>query len=126
MITLGGINLPGLMVSEPYAHTGVQATVEYAKAGNPIIHEGYIGGKVIILYGTDTLGYQTKTTMDAIAAMASVPNARYTLSLHGTEYTVRFANESPPSVSAQPLRENKDVPDGDDEYINVQIKLMVL
>lgn len=70
------------------------------------------GGRPITLAsGSDA--WATRSTVVALQAKLDAPDADMTLSLHGTDYTVRFAPDNP--LTATPIL-RVSPPDDDDPY----------
>lgn len=123
-IFLGGAELPDLVNSDELAAPRVAAVVEKSVINTPIVFEGEQStGQPITLVGGDDTAWITRSRLLAIQAMADVPGATYTLSYEGVERTVRFRNEDPPAVFAEPLVPRPNA-SGTDYYRNVTIKLM--
>lgn len=122
--TLGGITIPeDLVISEARTWTGIQAVVDRAVDGSPLVYEALQGGKPITLVGTPNSAIITKSTYDQILSLASTPGNTVSLVFEGTTYTVRFRNEEPPTINATPFVERPNQADAD-YYHSVIIKLM--
>jgi len=122
-ITLGGVDLPDLLIENEFGFPGVDSRVEFSLGGTPIIWEQEMTGKPIDLRGTTDTGWITRSVLQSLYALAAVPGATYTLDYEGTIYTVRFRNEDRPVLAAKPAvgRPNQDTTD---YYSDVSIKLM--
>ena len=123
-ITLGGISLPDLTLSDEFSSPPVAAVVERSIINTPVVFEAEAasGRPITLIGGTDT-AWITRTVLQSLYALASVPGATYALNYEGTEYTVRFRNEDPPAISAEPRIPRPNAA-GTDYYRNVTIKLM--
>lgn len=122
--TLGGITIPeDLVISEARTWTGIQAVVDRAVDGSPLVYEAAQGGMPITLIGTPNSAIITKSTYDQILSLASTPGNTVSLVFEGTTYTVRFRNEEPPTINATPFVERPNQADAD-YYHSVIIKLM--
>ena len=124
-ITLAGIDLPDLVRVSEYAQYGTRAVVEFSLGGKPIVWEDLKYGESFDLGGTSDTGWISRSTLEALAAIAAVPLQIYTLDYEGDIKSVRFRQEEPPVVSAQPIipRPNHE---NEDWYNNVLIKLMIM
>lgn len=122
-IQLGGVDLPDLVIDAEYAQVNVASVVEFSLGGTPLIWEDNRFGNELDLVGGEDFGWIDRDTMEQLLALSSVPNNTYTLDFEGDIKVVRFRNESPPAISADPIipRPNHD---GSDWYNNVRIKLM--
>jgi len=122
-ITLEGVVLPDLVNDLAFEWSGVESVVDKALDGSNIVWEQTKDGKLINLMGGNDWGFITYEILEDIQALASLPNATYTLSYEGVDTLVRFRNEDPPAISATPIiiRPN---PSSSDYYNNVEIRLM--
>jgi len=122
-ITLEGIVLPDLVDELAFQWAGVESIVDRALDGSLIIWEQTKEGRPIDLVGGSDWGFITYEILEDLQALASVPNAVYTLSYEGVETVVRFRNEDAPAIEAVPIiiRPNPAVAD---YYNNVVIRLM--
>ena len=123
-IFLGGVELPDLVNADEWSAARVAAVVERSVINTPIVFEGEQStGQPITLVGGDDTAWITRQTLLAIKALADVPGATYTLSYEGVATVVRFRNEDPPAVFAEPLVPRPNAA-STDYYRNVTIKLM--
>lgn len=122
-ISLDSVSLPDLLMDNEFGWNGVQAVVEMSLGGRPIVWEGSASGKEIDLVGGSDWGWMDRTTLLALQALASVPQATYTLSYEGASYTVRFRHEDNPTIEAEPIIPRPN-PSGTDWFRNVTIRLM--
>lgn len=123
-ITLGGVSLPDAVVVDEFSTPGVVATATRTAGGGVNVQEfAIVSGEPLVLAGGEDFAWISRATLVALRALADVPNATYTLSYEGTSFSVRFANESPPAISATPIlpRPNHS---GTDYYNNLRIALM--
>lgn len=121
---LGGVVLPGLVIDQDVQPFGVLATTTATLAGGMAVWEqAQSAGKQINIVGGADFGLLTRAALVSLAAMASTPNARYTLQTPTANIPVRFRNEEPPAVIGTPLLERPN-PAPTDHYNNIQIKLM--
>jgi hypothetical protein len=122
--TLNGITISGLIIQGDIAPLGVRATVERTLSGGVVIWEQpEQAGRSFDLDGGSDFGWLTRSVLLQLRAIASVPNATYTLIHEGVTQTVRFRNEDAPAISADPLVARPN-PASTDYYNNVKIKLM--
>lgn len=122
-IALGGVSLPDLVMDQEYAWTGVESAVDLTIGGAPIVWEREISGQPLDLVGGDDTGWITRTTLESLKSIASVPRATYTLSYEGTDYTIRFRHEDG-AIEATPVISRPNQASAD-YYRNVRIRLMV-
>jgi hypothetical protein len=122
-VILGGITLPDVVLDQEFGRQEVEAIVEYALDGTPIVWTQSSIGSPLVLTGGEDWGWITRSVLLQLQALARIPGATYTLDYEGTEYTVRFRHENAPVLEASPLlpRPNQDVTDF---YNNVKIYLM--
>jgi len=123
--TLHTTALPGLVLENDVAPGAVQATVSATLSGRKVIWEQPSnGGGSLDLVGGSDFGWLTRSALAALAALANVVGATYTLTApDATTRTVRFRNEDGPAIESTPLvaRPNQAATD---YYNNVKIKLM--
>ena len=122
-ITLDGIALPDLLISNRYGDTQVATVFEESLGGYPLVWEYSKKYKIIDLVGTDSTAWITKALLSSLYALAASPNTVYVLVYEGVTTNVRFRNESPPAIYADPLIGRPNSADGD-YYTNVRLKLM--
>jgi hypothetical protein len=125
-ITLDTITLPNLkMYPETFATQTLTRITERAIDGT--LHEWIRNepGYPADLIADANRGRITKAELDALNALALVPNATYELSYHGTVYSVRFRFDDPPVISAEQIKLESPEPDAS-RYNNIQIKLWVV
>lgn len=98
--TIGSVTLDYDMVwVDEYEHHTVEASVTPTIGGGQVVQEFSVAesGRPITLQSTDTVGPQTKATVDALKALAEVANATYALTIsnggESVSKTVRFRNE---------------------------------
>ncbi len=126
-IELGGIVLPELVLSGNFrfGDSGVQSVLNVSRGGVPLIFEQTSGYKEADLVGTSDAGWAAYSTLLAVSDLAAVPDATYTLSYEGTDYTAIFRNWEQPVIEADPLVPRPN-PENSDLYNNVRIKLLIL
>ena len=126
MISINGIELKDLIVEAPYAFTGVESEVERSLGGNPVVFERSVSGKAFDLVGTENHGILTRSTLDQLMDIASQSRATFIFDDGtGNLSTVRFRNEEPPVITAEPIKRTQ-APTPDDPFNNIRIKLMQL
>lgn len=124
-IILDGVNLGDLLPSEPerLGNTGVASAVEYSLSGRQIVWEATQQSRPITLEGGEDFGWISRATMDELMAMAGVPGAVYSLTLHdGTVRRVRFRHEEAPVIVGTPVVHSTDQ-QSQWRYAGVVIKL---
>ncbi len=123
--TLNTTALPGLVRENDISPGAVRATVAETLSGRTVIWEEPVnGGSSFDLIGGADYGWLTRADLAALAALASVVGAHYTLTLpDNSTKQVRFRNENAPAVEGTPAvaRPNQAATD---YYTNVRIKLM--
>ncbi|MDY6903686.1 MAG: hypothetical protein SWH61_03280 [Thermodesulfobacteriota bacterium] len=123
-IMFDAIELPDLIFAEQFDGVPVAAVVEQSIINTPVVFESEKpSGRAIDLHGGDDWGWATHAVLNQIKALGSVAGATYTLNYEGSVFTVRFRNEDPPVISAEPLIPRPNPGDGD-YYRNVVIRLM--
>jgi hypothetical protein len=121
-LSLSGILLPDLVLSDDFGWTGIVGSSERSLGGRPIVFEAAISGRPLDLYGGPDFGWITKSTLAQLVSLASVPFQSFTLVYEGASYNVRFRHEDSPAISADPLIPRPNSEDTD-YYNNVLIKL---
>ena len=94
--TIGPVTLDNDMIHrDEYAFNPILASAQRTVGGGVYVQEfaAQTAGRMITLEATQTQGWQLKTTVDALHALAATPGATYTLTIGSENYTVRFANE---------------------------------
>ncbi len=124
-MTLNGIDLQGLVISDNLSFTGVRTETAKTLAGGSVVWEQReYAGQSITLVGGDTWGCLQYSTLKQIYSLAKVVGGRYILDT-GTEFlTVRFMNEAPPVIDGKPIVSVPN-PSDTDWFQNITIKLMV-
>ena len=131
--TVGSVTLDEDMAwTDEYKHPLVSASVEPTLGGGVYIQEfvRYEVGRPITLESTENFGFQRKSTVVALKALADVPGATYALTVTSNgetlSKTVRFRNEeSSGPVEFDPLQ----VRDGlhtDTDWYRGTLKMMVV
>lgn len=125
-ISLGGVTLPDLVMDTNFrfGDSGLISRMNESRGGVPLIFEQQRGYKNLDLVGDADAGWATYETLLGVQALAAVPEASYTLSYEGTDYTVKFRNWDTPVIDADPLVPRPN-PENSDWYNNVIIKLIV-
>lgn len=124
-IILDDLDLGDLLQPEPerLGNTDIASAVEYSLSGRAIIWEGAQRSRPITLQGGDDFGWISRATMDDLMAMAGVPGATYSLTLHdGSVRQVRFRHEDPPVITGTPIIHSTDRQD-EWLYAGVVVKL---
>lgn len=123
--TLHTTALPGLVLENDVAPGAVRATVAETLSGRKVIWEQPLnGGGSFDLVGGSDFGWLPRSVLAALAALANVVGATYTLTApDASTRTVRFRHEDGPAVEATPLVPRPNQGAGD-YYNNVTIKLM--
>ncbi|GEQ77419.1 hypothetical protein CTTA_4424 [Comamonas testosteroni] len=101
---LNGIELPrGMLWVDEFNWSAVQKTVERGITGAQIIDAAArIEGRPITLQAVEDQGWIRRATLQAVQALADVPDGRYPLRLaDGREFTVQFAADDP--IAAMPI-----------------------
>lgn len=96
------INLPPeLQWRDEFAWTRVEHSTDYSLTGSLVVQEGVRqDGRPITLYGGTGSAWATRSTIEALYALASIPNQVMTLNLWGTVYSVIFRR---PAIEAQEI-----------------------
>jgi len=125
-MTLNGIDLGGLVISDAIAWSGVRTDVAKTLAGGMVIWEQreYIGEE-ITLVGGDTWGCLQLSTLKSLLELSKIVGGRYTLNTGVETIMVRFMTEAPPVIEGKPL---VAIPNqaSTDWYQNITIKLMAV
>jgi hypothetical protein len=126
MNTLNDIEIPGLIWSDEFDWTGVVSEVSPAVNGNLVVQEAAVtSGRPVTLKGGADFGWLKRSALLALQALAAVPEATYTLSYNGTDYTVRWRHEDGQVIEATPVIDYEDAEPGDD-YHQITLKLITV
>ena len=96
------INLPPDMDwRDEFGWTPVEHSTDYSMTGALVVQEGERqDGRPITLFGGREVWIE-RATIEALYAMASIPDQRMTLALWGRSFTVMFRR---PAIEAEPIR----------------------
>lgn len=126
-MNLDGISLSeagGLFVSESerFAATDVACEVAYTLGGREVVWEGRRQARPLTLYGDETHGWLSRSTMEALQSLAAVPGSVYLLTMDdASTHRVRFRNEEPPVIDGQRVHD-RITRKPTDWFKNVQLK----
>lgn len=137
LIYLATVELPQLLVEDEFSWTGVDAEVAKTLGGNLLIWEQSKTGKPLTLAGGSDYGWMKRGTLKELLALASVPNVIYSLAYYDPSafiavgdpagllkgYSVRFRHEEGNVIEGKHIV-GRVVPDDDDYYNDIKIKLM--
>lgn len=125
-ITLNGVALNGsLQWVDRDSYSPVAQEVLTTLGGNPVVYSKSLSGnQPVTLEATEDTGWLTKTMLDSLKGIASVPGGVYTLDVHGEVMNVVFAHHAPPAIDFKPLQP-RAVPLPDDRYIG-SLKLITV
>lgn len=119
-MTLNGINLPEMIWQDEFSWRPVTQRTERTLTGKLFVEEALLHkGRPITL----TDAWITRTTLQEIQSLASVPAATYPLTLQGQSYTVAFRHNDQ-AFTAVPIKPLTD-PDSTDFY-ELTLRLMVV
>lgn len=115
------LNLPSdLEWRDEFGWTPVEHSTEYSLAGNLIVHEGSRqDGRPITLFGGRTAAWISRSDLEKLYAMASVPEKEFTLILWDRPFNVMFRR---PPIEVEPIRRLANP--GPDHKYAVTINLM--
>lgn len=124
-MTLNGIDLKGLIISDNLAFTGVRTETTKTLAGGLVVWEQpEYSGQAVTLVGGDNWGCLQLSVLKQLASLAKVVGGRYLLETGSESLMVRFMTESPPVIDAKPIVSVPN-PSDTDWFQNIIIKLMV-
>lgn len=125
-ITLSNVTLrDGLMWVDRYGAQSVSQNMLRTLGGLPVFYYAKLqSGVLVSLESLDDQGWQTKETVDALYALASVAGAQYVLNLGPEQFTVMFRHHEPPAFEATPLIPRPTPLAGD--YFTVKMKLITI
>ena len=125
-ILLDSISLPvALTWSDRDAWQPVAQTARQTLDGGlAVFHQPLTAGRPITLISTESSGWVSRQTLDALQALASVPGSLHTLTLGTQTFTVLWRHDDPPAIQAEPLvaRINPDAGD----WFRVTLKFTAL
>ncbi len=123
---LSTLTLPDdLIWTDEHTPQTVAQTMRRALDGSPVVYYSTLtAGRSITLKSESDSGWITHAQVEALAALAAVAGAVYTLTLRGASYDVMFAHHEPPALEAIPLWPLVD-PQPDDKYL-ATIKLITV
>lgn len=123
-MTLNGIDLMGLVISDNLAFSGVRTDVAKTLAGGMVVWEQKdFFGELITIVGGDSWGCLQYGTLKQIKQLSEVVGGRYILDTGVEQRLVRFLTESQPVVDAKPIVSVPN-PQDTDWFQNIMIKLM--
>lgn len=111
-ITLGPVTLPaGLLWSDEYQDQPIAQTIRRRLDGGLAVyaHANLAGRPITLTTGADQ--WLTRAQGDALAALAAVPGALYTLTFSNrtaTTFTVAWRHQDAPALDLQPLIDYAD------------------
>ncbi|MEO5332858.1 MAG: hypothetical protein H7839_12615 [Magnetococcus sp. YQC-5] len=105
MKQLGEVSLPdGLLWSDRYDAAPVDQTVVRTLGGKPVIQaQQRMGGRPITLVAHQEAAWLDRSTVEALAGMAALAGASFTLTWEEWSGTVLFRHETPPALTMAPL-----------------------
>ncbi len=105
MTYLGGLELPADLVWEnEFISPTVAATKEVTVSGDEVVFAQAVNtGTQIDLVAYEDGPWLSRSQVNALVAMAAVPDATYVLQYRGDTYEVRFRHEDAPAVEVMPL-----------------------
>lgn len=115
--TLGSIQIPrGLVWSDEFSWHAVSKATDYSITGALLIDVGVKqAGRTITLEGSETAGWLTRATLQALYTLAQAPDADHLLTLaDGRTFTVQFAPDQP--IDAAPIA-RPELPPADFPYV---------
>jgi len=111
---------PDLDWQDEFGWTPVEHSTDYTLAGNLMVQEGARqDGRPITLYGGKEGAWASRSTVEALYAMASIPEHTMTLTLWERTFNVMFRR---PALSAVPIRRQANP--GPDHQYAITINLM--
>lgn len=124
MSVLGGIDLGSdIHIEGEHSISRVHSIMERARDNSVLVWEQAAGAQAFDLVGMSNRGVLKKSKMDALYALASVPNASFSLVYEGETKTVRFRHWEGEVVEGEALGPREQMTD-DDLYRSIKIKLM--
>lgn len=111
---------PGLQWRDEFSWSPVEHSTDYSLTGSLVVQEGERqDGRPITLYGGTEGAWIDRATLEALYAMASVPNQPMTLALWGRTFSVMFRR---PAIEAQEIMRQANP--GPDHQYAVTVNLM--
>ena len=101
-----------------------QSVRQTLDGGLALFHRSLSAGRPITLVSTESSGWVTRATLDALQALASVPGSLHILTLDQQAFTVFWRHEAPPALAAEPLVARINPDPGD--YYRVTLKFTAL
>jgi len=125
-ITLGGVTLsPHMLWPDERIQDQVAQSAVRTVGGTLKIREQVLtAGREITLAAIRDQGWLTTAQVDAVVALALVPNAQYSLVIGAQSFTVMFRHTDAPAVEFSPLVFRVDAPAED--YFIGSIKLITV
>lgn len=99
------LTLPDSLIwADEHTPQAVAQTMRRALDGSPVVYYSTLtAGRSITLKSASDTGWITHAQVEALAALAAVAGAVYTLTIRGASYDVMFAHHEPPALEAVPL-----------------------
>lgn len=127
-IVLGGVTLhPDMIWRERFTDQKVAQSAKRTLGGALVVFAGSLhNGAPITLATAESTGYPTRAMVDAVRALAEVAGAQYTLSFHGTDYSVIFRPDESGgnAVVMEPLKKTNRPEAGD--WMRGEIRLLTV
>ena len=92
--------------------------------GLAVFHRPLLAGRPITLTSSETSGWVSRQTLDALQALASEPGSLHTLALGDESFTVLWRHNDPPALQAEPLVARLNPDPGD--WFRVTLKFTAL
>lgn len=104
-ITLNGITLsPGMVWEERHHSQGVVQILDQTISGGSVVFSrAHIGVKSITLRSLEDQGWLEYTVVLALAALADVPGAIYTLVIGSEQFSTMFRHHDAPALEFDPI-----------------------
>ncbi len=124
VITLDSITLtPHLIWSDENNFNPVSQNIKRTLGGGLLVYTGNLSaGRPITLESLKDQGWETKSNVDSIKALADIPGKVMSLVIGSQIFSVMFRHHEPPAFTAEPLIFRVDAPSID--YFLVNIKLI--
>lgn len=111
---------PDLDWQDEFGWTPVEHSTDYSLTGNLVVQEGSRqDGRSITLVGGRDGAWFSRAELEPLYALASVPQAQFTLNLWGRIFNVMFRR---PPIQVEPVRRMADP--GPDHQYAVTVNLM--
>jgi hypothetical protein len=120
-VILDGVDLGDLALEE-FARSAVRSRVDYTLGGREIAWDQAVNTRPLDLVGGEEWGWLSRAELRTLQDMAGSAGATFQLQAGGETRTVRFRNEEPPVLRAEPVAPGPLTDDS--HFCNIRLRFM--